>query len=206
MGLFLLIGWLVLLFIGALTMLTGVSVAESVNAWAGAIRYLTLGVGIAGFALSTFGCVGLLIKRSADENLKLYTVPADYFNLSFILAILLGGLFSWYFFDPAFATAREFMKSLITFSPVANTNPAMVVSITLFSLFLIYMPFTHMMHGLAKYFTYHRVFWEDEPNLSGGDIEKRVEEFLNQPVSWSAPHIQHGKRWSEIISEGTEVK
>lgn len=206
MGLFLLIGWLVLLFIGVLTMLSSVSVIESANAWARVIYYLTLGVGIVGLALSTFGCIGLLIKRATDENLKLHSAPIDYFNLSFILAILLSGLSSWYFFDTAFATARGFMKGLITFSPVANINPAMTISVILFSLFLIYMPFTHMMHGLAKYFTYHRVRWEDKPNLSGGDIEKRVEELLNQPVSWSAPHIQHGKRWSEIALEAREAK
>jgi len=200
-GLFLLVGWLVLLFVGALTTLFGVSVVEPANAGARVIYYLTLGVGITGLALNTFGCVGLLIKRSTDENLRLYTTPMDYFNLSFILAILLSGLFSWYFFDTAFTTARGFMKSLITFSPVANANPAMAVSIMLFSLFLIYMPFTKMMHGLAKYFTYHRVHWEDEPNLSGGDIEQKVEELLTQPVSWSAPHIQRGKRWKEITLE-----
>lgn len=206
MGLFLLIGWLVLLFIGALTMITGVPIAESANAWSRVIYYLTLGVGIVGLVLGTFGCVGLLIKRSIDENLRNYTVPADYFNLSFILAILLSGLAAWCFFDPVFAMAGEFMKSLVTFSPAANMNFAMVISTILFSLFLIYMPFTHMMHGLAKYFTYHKVSWDDKPNLSGSDIEVKVEELLNQPVSWSAPHIQRDRRWSEIVSSGKEAK
>ncbi len=206
MGLFLLIGWLVLLFIGALMMLSGVSTAESESTWVMAIYYLTLGVGVAGLVLGAFGCVGLIIKRSIDEDFRLYTTPIDYFNLSFLLAILLSGLFSWYFFDPAFAAAREFVKSLITYSPITNTNPAMATSIILLSLFLIYMPFTHMMHGLAKYFTYHKVVWQDDPNVRGGYIEKRVEELLNQPVSWSAPHIQSGRRWNEIVSGERGVK
>jgi len=206
LGLFLLIGWLMLLFIGALMMLGGISVAESASSWAMAAYYLTLGIGITGLVLGTFGCVGLIIKRSIDEDFRLYTTPRDYFNLSFILAILLSGLSSWYFFDPAFSSTREFVRSLIAFSPVAGTNPAMVISITLFSLFLIYMPFTHMMHGLAKYFTYHKVAWQDEPNLRGGYTEKRVEELLNQPVSWSAPHIQSGRKWKEIIFERREAK
>lgn len=199
MGLFLLVIWLILLFIGALTMLAGISVTEAANAWAGIVYYLTLGVGTAGFVLSTFGCIGLLIKRSVDKGLRVYTAPADYFNLSFILAILLSELSSWYFFDPVFTNVRGFTRSLLTFSPIANIDPAMMVGITLFSLFLIYIPFTHMMHGLAKYFTYHRVFWEDEPNLKGSSIEKRVKELLNQPVTWSAPHIQSGKKWGEVV-------
>ncbi|MBA7572472.1 hypothetical protein ES708_14252 [subsurface metagenome] len=147
MGLFLLIVWLVLLFIGALTMLAGVSVAEPVSTWAIIIYYLTLGVGIAGLALSTFGCVGLLIRRSINEDLRLYTAPREYFHLSFILVILLGGLTSWIFFDPAFITAREFMKSLITFNTTVSINPAMTGSIILFALFLIYMPFTNLMRS-----------------------------------------------------------
>lgn len=204
MGLFLLIVWLVLLFVGALTMLTGASIAETTNAWTTLIYYLTLVVGIAGLVLSTFGCIGLIITRSTNEGLRLYTAPREYFHLSFILVILLGGLTSWIFFDPAFITAREFMKSLITFNTTVSINPAMTLSIIFFALFLVYMPFSNLMHGLAKYFTHHRVLWEDEPNLKGSKMEKRVAQLLNQPVSWSAPHIQSGKKWSEIASKGTK--
>ena len=62
------------------------------------------------------------------------------------------------------------------------------------------MPFTRMTHALAKYFTFHRVRWEDEPNLREGEIEKKLEELLNQPVSWSASHIPSGKRWTEVAA------
>ena len=206
MGLFLLIGWLFLLFIGALMIASGVSITDSASTWAMLIHYLTVGVGVAGLMLGALGCIGLIIKRSTDENLRLYTSPIDYFNLSLILAILLSGLSSWYFFDPSFAAAREFIKSLITLGPVANLSPAMVIGVTLFCMFLIYMPFTHMMHGLAKYFTYHKVAWQDEPNLPGSHIEKEVEELLRQPVSWSAPHIQSGRRWNEIVLDRREAK
>ena len=206
MGLFLLIGWLLLLLSGALILMSGASVSGSASAWTMPIYYLTMGVGIAGFVLATFGCTGLIIKRSTDEDLRLYTAPRDYFNLVFVLAILVSGLSSWYFFDRSFTTAREFIKSLITYSPEVNTNPAMLISIFLFSLFLVYMPFTPMMHGLAKYFTYHRVFWEDEPNLPGSKMEDRVRELLGQPISWSASHIRSIKTWSDVVSEGSETE
>lgn len=200
MGLFLLIIWLGLLLMGSFMMIAGVSLSEPANTLARVVNYLTLVVGIPGFILGTFGCGGLLIKRLTDENLKPYTAPADYFNLSFILTILLSGLVSWLLFDQLFNSARELMKSVITFNPAVSINLAMFIGLILFSLFLLYVPFTHMMHGLAKYFTYHRVVWDDEPNLGGSSIEKKVKGLLQQPVDWSAPHIQRGKTWSEIVS------
>jgi len=196
-GLFLLGGWLLLLFLEAMAMILGVT--ESI-AWVMTIHYLTLAAGAAGFALSTIGSIGLLVKRSIDANLRLYSSPTDYFNLGFILTIVLSGVCSWYFFDPVFASAREFMKSLITFGPVL-TNPAMTVSIILLCLFMIYMPFTHMMHWVTKYFAYHRVCWDDAPNLAGNNIQNKLEELLNQPISWSGPHIQTGKKWKEVVAE-----
>jgi nitrate reductase gamma subunit len=204
MGLLLLMVWIGLLFVGAITMVAGIPVAEPANAWAAIVYYLTLIVGIAGLVLGTFGCAGLIVRRTTNEELRLYTAPKDYFDLSFILAILLAGVVSWIFFDTVFTTAREFARGLITFRIVANVNPALVISIILFAIFLIYMPFTSLMHGLAKYFTYHRVVWEDEPNLRGSRVEKRVEELLQRPVTWEAPHIQPGKTWRETVSGGTK--
>lgn len=201
LGLFLLIIWLILLLFGTLLMIDGVSFAEPANILARVVNYLTLAVGIPGFIIGTFGCGGLLIKRLSDENLKPYTAPIDYFNLSLLLVILLSGLISWLWFDQLFNAARGLLKSLITLSPATGINPAMSSGLILFSLFLVYMPFTRMMHGLAKYFTYHRVIWDDEPNLSGSKLERKVQAYLMQPVNWSAPHTQNGKTWSEIASE-----
>ena len=33
------------------------------------------------------------------------------------------------------------------------------------------------------------------------DLERKLAELLNQPVSWSASHIQTGRKWSEIASD-----
>lgn len=197
-GLFLLLIWLTLLLLGALLMIAGVSFAQP-NTLVTAVKYLTLAAGGPGLIISAFGCAGLLIKRLRDENLKPYTARTDYFNLSLTLAILLSSLVSWLWLDPLFDTARGFTESLVTFSPATGVNPAALVSLTLFSIFLVYMPFT-MMHGLAKYFTYHRVAWDDEPNVGGGKLERKVQVCLMQPVNWSAPHTQRGKTWSEIAS------
>jgi hypothetical protein len=70
--------------------------------------------------------------------------------------------------------------------------------IMLFSLFLIYLPFTRSTHYITKLFAFFKVRWDDTPNLKGSEIEKKVKEALRQPVSWSASHIQSGKSWSEV--------
>ena len=58
-----------------------------------------------------------------------------------------------------------------------------------------------MRHGLAKYFTYHRVRWEDKPNLRGSEVEKQIVKLLDKRVTWAAPHIQQEKKWSELVTK-----
>jgi len=155
--------------------------------------------------ISALGCAGLLVKRSTDQDLRLYTAPTDYFNLSFILATVLSGFCAWLFFDRTFAASREFMKGLLTFGDVNNMNAATYASTLLICLALIYLPFTRMWHYLAKYFTYHRVRWDDEPNTGTGRAARSVDEALQRPIGWAAPHIQSGKNWSEVTTRIEDV-
>jgi len=198
---YLFVVWIVVLLIGALATLAGLPIsAESASLWGQVIYYLTLVVGTTSFTIGTILSISLLIKRSVDKDLKTYTTPIDYFNLSFVLAIFASGLVAWLLSDPTFHIAREYMKSLIIFNSIPTMSPVIIAHIMIVCLFLIYMPFTRMTHALAKYFTFHRVRWEDEPNLREGKIEKKLEELLNQPVSWSASHIPSGKRWTEVAA------
>ncbi len=70
--------------------------------------------------------------------------------------------------------------------------------VELLALLLVYMPFTNMMHFFAKWFTFHMVRWDDAPNLRGSNLEWEMGPLLNQPVSWSAPHIQSIKHWADV--------
>jgi len=45
------------------------------------------------------------------------------------------------------------------------------------------------------------VRWDEVPNRRGGEVERRVKELLERPVTWSAPHIPAGRRWKEVASE-----
>lgn len=201
-GTFLLAAWLVLLLAGALTSVAGIPIsAGTANVWGSLIYYVTMAAGLAGLILATVGCIGLLVARWADKDRRRYTAPKDYLGLLFILATLLSGLFAWGLFDRSFAADTEFMRSLITLTPVSGMNPATYINILLICLFLLLMPFTSMMHFVAKYFTYHSVRWNDEPNLRGSKIERTVPALLNRPVSWSAPHIYPGKKWVENATQ-----
>jgi len=199
LGLFLLVIWVVNLLAGSILILNGFSVsAAAPNFWLQLIYFLTLISGVAAFVLGIFGTVGLLVKRSLNEDLRIYTAPIDYFNLAGILLIFLTGLLFWMIEDPSFSAARSFIQGLITFKPAA-LGPLMTANILLSSLFLAYMPFTRMVHYVAKYFTYHKVRWDDEPNKPGGGLEKKLQALLDQPADWSAPHIRAGQSWVEQV-------
>lgn len=202
-GLYSIVAVHILLFFGALLMVSGLSIsADSASIWGKGIYWLTLMVGVGGFAIGIVGCIGLFVRRVVDENLRVNATPLNYFSPLFYLAVLATGLYAWYFSDPTFSGFREFMKSLITFTFVANIDLWSAIHIILFSLLLIYMPlFTPALHYATKYFTFFKVRWDDEPTLRGSEVEKKIGKLLNQTVTWSAPHIQSGKKWAEVATE-----
>ena len=205
-GIFLFAGFIVMLFIGAFTMLGGVTVAaEFASIWGRLVYYATLIMGGAGFILGIIGSVSLLMRRIIDKSLQPYARRVDYFNLLFILAVLLTGLLSWAVTDFTFTTAREYARNMITLSAAGNVAPIMAAHIILLALLLAYMPFTNMMHFFAKWFTYHKVRWDDVPNLRGSKLERELGPLLNQPLGWSASHIKPAiQYWSDIAQGDTQ--
>ncbi len=191
----------VLMFIGGLVMVFNVPVAaESASFGVRFLYYITLVCGVAGIFIGALGCIGLLIKRIADKDQRAFTPPMYYFGYVFFLAMFVSGAVAWAFFDPTFSVYRHFWESLIRFQPVEIDAPT-IVHIVLFSLFLIYMPFTRAMHYITKFFMFFSVRWDDAPNFRGGKLENRLQKLLTHPVSWSAPHIQTGKKWAEVATE-----
>jgi hypothetical protein len=71
---------------------------------------------------------------------------------------------------------------------------------------LAYIPLTHMSHFVGKYFAYHSIRWNDDPNLRGSKHEQPIKEVLAYPVSWAAPHIQSDgkKSWAEVATADVE--
>jgi hypothetical protein len=68
------------------------------------------------------------------------------------------------------------------------------------ALFLLYLPFTRMVHFFSKYFTYHEVRWDDRPVQPGSALERRLRGALDFGVAWSAPHVKTGATWAEVAT------
>jgi nitrate reductase gamma subunit len=198
------IGFYLIVLFDGLTMLGGIllvttsmTISEATGGGGVVLYYLTLVVGVASFITGIIGSILLLIKRLVDSDLRDYASPINYFNYVFFLAVFVSGLISWAFFDITLSAYREFWAGIFSFK-YAAVDPATYAHIMLFSLFLIYLPFTRSTHYITKILAFFSIRWDDKPNLRGSKIEKKVIKLLNQPVTWSATHIQSGKTWSEI--------
>jgi nitrate reductase gamma subunit len=200
-GFILIVAFHILCFFGALVMVAGIPVSAESTVILGRIFYFViLLTGVISFFTGFLGSIGLLVKRLTDRDLKVFATPQNYFNYFFTLVVFVSGLYSWYFVDPTFSQYREFWKGLVTLNP-ASIEYATAAHIILFALFLIYLPFTRSLHYITKFLAYLWVRWDDRPNSRGSKIERNIEEMLNKPVSWSAPHIPQGRTWAEIASE-----
>ncbi len=166
-----------------------------------ALGQLAQWMGAAGYVFGTVGVLGLLAKRLFDPKLKPFTAPSTYFNL-----VLLAGVFISGGIALAAGGFLGAMTSLVKAFFTAETSVALgapvSVHIAIGMLFLLYLPFTSMMHFMAKYFLYHEVRWNDEPIRESSAMEKEVTALLGQPVTWAAPHIgaDGKKNWVDIVT------
>jgi hypothetical protein len=60
-----------------------------------------------------------------------------------------------------------------------------------------------MSHFVGKYFAYHAIRWNDDPNTPGSKHEKPIADVLQYPVTWSASHIQGDgtTTWAEVATD-----
>ncbi len=187
-GLYLYFGWLFLLVVGNV-----VNVA--------ALSTLTVAVGLAACILGAGGALGLTVKRATNRDLRLYTPPLDYFNLLFLAAFFLAGLVSW-LGDTSFAAHKAYIGSVLSFRPV-HVPMAVAISFLLFELFMIYMPFTKLIHYFAKYFTFDRALWDDDFKAKGSAADQKVTAQLGYSAAWAAPHIAPGQTWLQQAQGNT---
>jgi len=191
MGLYLLIFWHLWLFIRAV-----VASAETASSF-GWIW------GIGATAMTFIGGAMILWMRVTDKELKVYYPPIHYVKWVFLLVTLLGGIYAVdLYFKSSVPALLKYVREQVTFADLEHKlHPALAPALhVLFaSVWLIYLPFGHVFQLFFRY--YHYLRWDEVPNTRGGMIEKRVKELLERPVTWSAPHIQAGKRWREVASE-----
>ena len=160
--------------------------------------------GIAAGVLMTVGCIGLLCKRLFVKEFKNYTTPQEYFNLIALMAVSVSGLLVW-LGDMKFEFGRNIARAMFTFSPIADVTPMLTVFIVLLAFISVYIPLTKLSHYVGKYYTFHKVIWDNEPNLPGSKVEANILASQAKPkdpnaLKWGAPH------WNETAPAKEEQK
>jgi len=190
-GLYLLILWHAWLFVRAVVM--NVETASAFGWVWGTFSTLLTFVG---------GAV-ILWMRVTDEELRVHYPPLHYIKWVFVLLTLLGGVYAVdVHFGSKMPALLKYVREQVTFSDFEHKlHPAFgpALHIGFASAWLVYLPFSHVFQVFFRY--YHYLRWDDVPNARGSEIEQRIKEQLERPVTWSAPHIPSGKRWKEIASE-----
>lgn len=182
--------------------------AVSLTALAGIIRHSeyvgnsAAAAGMAGAALIIAGGLMLLLRRISDPTLKSSTHPGDVFNLAFFIAAfgVLGG--SSLLRPPGTANLGELARGALHFDRGVSISGALGMGIMLTSALAAYIPFTHMAHFVAKYFTWHEVRWDDRRSEGGNSLERDVSTSLNKRPTWTAPHVgaDGARSWAEIAT------
>jgi nitrate reductase gamma subunit len=200
-GLYFLICFSILLIVNAAAeVLLGKAIVSMAGPLANFIEAATIACGAAGWILGGLGATGLLVMRILQIDLRRQSRRSDYFNLILLLAIFISGNITWLAYDRSMTLHAALARSLISFSAYDNLPFAMKAEVILTVLFFIYLPFTHMTHFVGKFFTFHRVRWQDAPNLPGSRMESDINKAFGQTISWSAPHMQAGKTWDQAAS------
>lgn len=197
-GLYLLVVAAGLLVLGGVASLVGVEVAG----WGILRTGLPLLAGV-GYALGAVGAVGLFFVRLTDDNLRNSTAPVTFVNLLVLLAMFVTGLWAALTVTGFTGHVMGFAGGLLRASVPVDLPGLLGVHFVFAFLFLAYLPFTQMMHFVAKYFTYHKVRWDDEPVTTGSKLDLALKKLLNQPVTWAGPHVRaDGKKtWVDIATD-----
>lgn len=202
-GLYFGIIFLLLLAGGALCDLAGMPVSSGTSsAFLKFLYYATILAGAGVFIPGLFGSLVLLGHRILDEDMRLMSTASNFINL-FVMIVLFGtGLAAWIFADPSFSILRAHVGGLLTFDPAPVAEPLIVLQLLGLSLFLIYLPFSRMMHFVGKYFFYHNIMWDDEMMKRNSAMENDIAAYLQYKMTWSAPHIHKGGSWVEQVTSG----
>jgi nitrate reductase gamma subunit len=201
MGLYLCIGGLAFLAIGAVLQILGMVPQNS--ALASLFQSLTIVLAVPGYVLGTIGILGLIVKRKTDSGLADVTAPIDFMNLIWLGLLFVTGFIVW-LQDPGFVVSRAYFVSLLTFSPMKEPMGLIhVINLLVFIGFWAYFPFTHMTHMVSKYFMWDKVKWDDDPNRGDPGMDSKIKKYLAYPVTWSAEHVdaQGGKKnWADVAT------
>ncbi len=158
--------------------------------------------GATGILLVLAGSIWLLIRRATDATLKNYTKAGDIFNLTFFIAAFACLAYGFLGSTVNGASFEEIARGALRFDRGTHVGATAGLGLILVSALAAYIPFTHMSHFIAKYFTWHSVRWDDRRNARDGIVESKVAVSLRNRPTWAAAHVgADGKKsWAEIAS------
>jgi nitrate reductase gamma subunit len=199
LGLYLLCMFTALLVVGALAE-AGSAPHADMTGW---LASATKVVGVTGFILLGVGALALLVRRLRDPVLRENSSGADFLNLALFLAHAVLGLLAFALVDRDYLFLRGFVRAVLTLRAPGALPALVAAEVVLGCALIAYVPLTHMSHFFTKWFMYHRVRWDDEPNPVGSKIEASVRQQLGQKVGWNGPHIRGSgeKTWGQVATE-----
>jgi nitrate reductase gamma subunit len=197
--------WSWLLHVGlyslVLTAALTIAAAASGAAVAGVTRW-TAGIAIcAGMS----GSLAMLAMRVASPRLRPFSTWLDIFNLLLIASVFGTGAAAFMSDARVPEQMATFLRSLFGTSPAPRLTLASSIHLAMVGVFLAYFPATHMTHAYMKFFTFHRVRWDDTPVVHDSALTQAMSENLGRPISWAAPHIAgSGPTWSAVVARVDE--
>ncbi len=156
--------------------------------------------GYFGLLLVLTGSLVLLWRRITDSELVDFTHVADRAQLVVLtiaaLLLLIGT------FHPNAPSVPQFARAVVSFDMTIEIPWILTAGILLSAALFAYIPFSRMAHFIGKYFAYHAVRWDDQPN-HGGRLGQSLAKNLQLKPTWAATHIlgDGAKTWAEIASE-----
>lgn len=206
--------WSLLLHWGLYGCLASVASAVAIAAFH---RWLTLDTAFILFAAVTLiyttacvvgavGAAGLIVMRSLHRRVVAFTTRTAIFNLVLLGCIFATGALS--VFQGSFGAMAVVYDAV--HSPFGATSMSGItyLHVGLVAFFLVYFPFTHMTHMFMKYFTWHKVRWDDEASVRSRSYERACTTNLSQKPTWSAAHIgaSADRNWADVATTTTPTE
>lgn len=194
-GMYLISGMLLVLLVSAV-----LSLAESPPYILRSSLRIASVLALGGYLLGGVGSIGLVLKRVLDSNLRPFNTISRYANLLFLGAVFVSGGYAWIDSGDSIPAMSRFVKGLITLDSGVTVAFPLALHIAVSLLFVLYLPLTDMVHFVAKFFMFHQIRWDDEPQ--DRRMERELSVLLAQPVTWSAPHVgADGERdWTDVAT------
>ena len=118
---------------------------------------------VAGMALLGSTSLYLIVYRLANPRARKVSTPVEFFNLIIFLAMGAAGLGMFLIQKVDSGALRDYFMGLITLKAAsAPLGPFFVPTLVLLELFLIYFPFSRMVHMVSKYFAFHDINWQQK--------------------------------------------